>query len=376
MGQLAGPAETSKPNPTTANLNATTVFTLTITDVNTGCQSTDDMTVTVTGGPLLVTASATPTTLCAGESVTLNAVGSGGDGNYTYSWDNGAGNVQSPTVSPAVTTTYEVTITDGNLDTSIDQVIVTVNPLPTVFNVTPDPTLTVCSGQDATIDLSGSELDITYTLLRNGALTSIAVAGTGNTIQLTLASGSFSAGDILTVQAEDDNTGCESFMNGPSTVAINDPQTFAVTPTSLDLCTGEDATISLSGSENGTNYTVLLNGIASGATEVGTGAAINLTLLAGSFVDADQLTVEADNGGCQVLMSGSTTLNVSTITAADAGTDDIICSDSYSLNANAVAVGETGTWTTTDGGTFADANDPNTTVSGLFGSQYPSLDDY
>ena len=364
VAQLAGPAEASRPNPTTANLNVTTVFTLTVTDVNTGCQSTDNITVTVTGGALSVTASATPATICAGESVTLNAVGSGGDGAYSYSWNNGAGNGQSPTVSPVLTTTYQVTITDGNGDTSTDQVSITVNPLPVQFTVSPDPVI-VCSGTDAIIELDGSELDVTYTLFRNGAPTLVTVAGTGNAIQLTLASGNFSDGDIFTVQAVDDNTGCESLMNGSSTIDVNDPQTFAVTPTSLDLCTGEDATISLSGSENGTNYTVLLNGVALGAPVVGTGAAINLTLLAGSFANSDQVTVEADNGGCQVLMNGNTQLNVSTITAANAGTNDVTCTDSYALNANTVAAGETGTWTTTGSGTFADANDPTTTVSGL-----------
>ena len=64
--------------------------------------------------------------ICAGASVTLNAVPSGGIG--TYSWSNGA-STQSITVSPSATTSYSVTYTSGCPSSPVSQQI-TVNSLP------------------------------------------------------------------------------------------------------------------------------------------------------------------------------------------------------------------------------------------------------
>ena len=79
--------------------------------------------------PPTITASASPTTICSGESVTLSASGAGAGG--SYSWDNGAGNGSSVTVSPNSTTTYEVTGTTSDGCTGVQSVTVTVNPPPT-----------------------------------------------------------------------------------------------------------------------------------------------------------------------------------------------------------------------------------------------------
>ena len=85
------------------------------------------------GGPLSVMSVATPSSICIGESSQLITNGSGGTGEYTFSWSslpNGfTSNLQSPTVFPQVTTTYTVVIDDG-YNISQTSVTVTVNPLP------------------------------------------------------------------------------------------------------------------------------------------------------------------------------------------------------------------------------------------------------
>lgn len=116
-------------------LTTSTTFTLTATDTITGCSSSDMTTVTVGGGTLSVTASATPDTICENDSVQLNALASGGTGTYAYSWtSNPSGftsSLENPKVAPLVNTTYTVTVTDASGNVS-DNIAVVVKSLPIV----------------------------------------------------------------------------------------------------------------------------------------------------------------------------------------------------------------------------------------------------
>ncbi|CAM2070670.1 Peptidase-M43 domain-containing protein [Sulfidibacter corallicola] len=68
--------------------------------------------------------------VCLGSDTELSAGGSGGAGNYSYSWQPTDGlsdpTVANPTAAPTETTTYTVTITDGNGCTAQAQVTVTI----------------------------------------------------------------------------------------------------------------------------------------------------------------------------------------------------------------------------------------------------------
>lgn len=76
--------------------------------------------------------------ICTGSSATLTATGG-----IDYAWSNG-GNTPSITVSPLVTTTYSVTVTQPGCGSDTDEVTVIVNPKPTVMLSTANPS--VCSG--------------------------------------------------------------------------------------------------------------------------------------------------------------------------------------------------------------------------------------
>jgi len=106
----------------TTVLTNTQTFTLTATDNNTGCSSSDQILVTVTGGPLSVTTNADPATVCPGGSSQLSATGSGGSGIYTYQWTSipagYSSALQNPTVTPVETTIYTVEINDGSASAS------------------------------------------------------------------------------------------------------------------------------------------------------------------------------------------------------------------------------------------------------------------
>lgn len=112
-----------------------TMYTVIVTDVN-GCgPATDNVTVTI-NPPLGVVANTT-TSICPGTSVPITANASGGNGIYTYTWTNDVDATiltgASQTVSPNVTTTYTVTVTDNcGTPSATDAVTISIYPLPAV----------------------------------------------------------------------------------------------------------------------------------------------------------------------------------------------------------------------------------------------------
>jgi len=119
--------------PTTLQMEATTQFTLTVTDMAGGCQDIDQVMVFVTGGPLNVGPVADPSEICPGESSQIYSYAAGGSEVYTYSWTSDPpgfnSDIQDPVVFPLVTTTYHVMINDG-YNTVNGSVTVEVSSLP------------------------------------------------------------------------------------------------------------------------------------------------------------------------------------------------------------------------------------------------------
>ena len=103
--------------PYTLQLENTQAFILTLEESETGCVGSDEVVVTVTGGPLSVTVNASEEYVCYGNQVQLTAYGSGGSGDYTFSWSSEPGGFSStlpnPVVAPEEETTYHVVLNDG-----------------------------------------------------------------------------------------------------------------------------------------------------------------------------------------------------------------------------------------------------------------------
>jgi len=120
---------------------ATTTYTVTVD--NGTCTATDEVTVTVNTIP---TANAgADQTVCEGESVSLTATGTG-----TFTWDNSIS--QATPFTPAATTTYTVTVDNGNC-TATDEVTVTVNPLPAIDGGADQ---VVCAGESVALTATGA----------------------------------------------------------------------------------------------------------------------------------------------------------------------------------------------------------------------------
>lgn len=212
------------------NVNTTGTYTLSIVVGN--CSSTDSIRVTVAPNPTPVITGVD--TICQGQTTSLNA----GIGYSVYNWGP-PGNTQSITTGTAGT--YTVTVTDINGCTGTDNILLVVNPLPTPSIA---GNLEICTGQTTT------------TLTANAGYSNYNWGG-GNTGQ----SLGVSVGGNYTVTVTDNNS-----CTGSTTVnVVANPLPTPTISGDLDFCQGDNTTLD-AGSYNqyswnagGTNQTINVN---------------------------------------------------------------------------------------------------------------------
>jgi len=120
-------------DPITINLTETTNYTMIVEDESNNCRSTDDVTVNIVGGPMSVSISTNHNSVCANDPAELEAIPSGGSGDYNFTWTSDPPGINYTTeiitVTPNVTTTYFVEVTDG-YTTLNNEITITVFPAP------------------------------------------------------------------------------------------------------------------------------------------------------------------------------------------------------------------------------------------------------
>ncbi len=195
-------------NPTT-----NTDYSVTVTDTN-GCRNLDLVNVIVGTSPTVV-ASAVPSTICIGDTTTIQAVGSGGIAPYSYTWDNFIGTGNNINLTPITNTTYTVTITDSNGCSNTEMIAVMVRPIPTPSII---GNLIICNGESTALDA--------------GTFSSY-VWSTGETTQNITANPSTDTNYSVTVT---DTNGCEN--NNMVTVTVS-PSPDLDVQGNLMLCNGE-----------------------------------------------------------------------------------------------------------------------------------------
>jgi len=202
---------------------STTTYTLTGTDAN-GCSN--NTTVTVNVGAVVVTASAAPPAVCSGSSTTITASGAA-----NYSWSTGA-TTAVINVSPTVATTYSVIGSSGSCN-STATVTVNVNPTPTI--TASSISATVCPGDTTSAFANISGGTPSYSYAWSSGQTTATASGLG-------------AG-TYTVTVTDANT-CAS---NSATVTIN-VNNIVVTASAANpnLCGGGSTVLTATGA---TNYT-------------------------------------------------------------------------------------------------------------------------
>lgn len=200
--------------------SVTTVYT--VTGLNSsGCQGTAAVVVTVNPAPA-ITASANPSSVCAGQSATLQA-----GGGTSYNWAPSGGSGSAVVVTPAGTTIYTVTGSNG-LCSNTQTVQVSVNSLP-VVNASANPSV-LCGGSGITTTLSASG-GTSYAWSPGSGSGSVVVVIPVVTTQYT-----------VTATAAN---GCTN--SATALVTVNTSPSPSITASSNTICAGQSATLTASG---------------------------------------------------------------------------------------------------------------------------------
>lgn len=252
----------------------TTTYTVTGTAAN-GCTDTDDVLVTV--NTTIPVNAGQDQTICIGASVILS-----GSGAQTYVWNNGVTN--GVAFNPASTMTYTVTGTDANGCQGTDQVVVTVNPLPTVDA---GPAQTVCQGTSVTLSGSGA---VSY-IWNNGVMNGVPFIA--NSTQTYTVTGTNANGCTNTDQV---------------TVTVN-PSTSVNAGVDQSVCQGGSVTLTATGAQTYSWNNGVTNGVSftPGSTQTYTVTGTN----ANGCQSTDQVIVTVNPlpnvsaGGNQTICEGS-----------------------------------------------------------------------
>lgn len=125
----------------TPTINAVTSGTYWVDVTTNGCTTRDSIILGISNGPTINIVG--DDSICIGENTILTANPSGGSGPYNYQWASGLGTANNINVSPIITTTYTVTITEAFGCTNSQTQTVSVFTYP-VVNIGPNDT--VCNG--------------------------------------------------------------------------------------------------------------------------------------------------------------------------------------------------------------------------------------
>ncbi len=272
--------------------NTTTTYTVTATS-GPGCSSTDDVQVTVNNAPIANAGS--DQQVCNGNSVTLTA-----SGGANYLWIGTGQNTASLTVTPSVTTTYQVQVTNAGGCPDTAEVVVVVNPIPVAAFTNSGP---VCEGGNITFtDQSNVSTGTINQWQWNMGGT------TGSSGSQNPSSTYATPGNVTVVLHITSNSGCTDSVTQVVTINANP---VANAGDNMDICEGANTTLTATGAGPGGNYLWNPGGLST--------ASINISP---SSTQVYTVTV-TDVHGC--IDNDAASVIVHPIPEASAGDDQAVC---------------------------------------------------
>jgi hypothetical protein len=201
---------------------------------------------------------------------------------------------------------YSISATNAGGCTAVmsGSVNVTINPLPTAFNVTGSGAY-CAGGTGVPISLSNSTNGVTYRLIRNGVTIVSTLSGTNAALVFP----NQTVAGTYTVTATNNTTLCTNTMTGSVVITINPlPTAYLIFGGGSYCAGGAGSQVALSDSDLGITYELFLGGAPTGITQAGTGSLIQFS----NVLTAGTYTINAVNNTtlCSNLMIGSATISV------------------------------------------------------------------
>ena len=137
-------------------------YSIVVNDLINACTGTDVITLNSSTGGATASITASSTTICAGDAVTLTA-----SGGSAYDWNTGQ-TTASFTDTPSATTTYIVSLEDASGCSDSTSITIVVNPIP-VTSVSSDTS--ICAGETVTLTGSGGSSYFWNTTETSAAIT-------------------------------------------------------------------------------------------------------------------------------------------------------------------------------------------------------------
>ncbi|MFN0035193.1 MAG: gliding motility-associated C-terminal domain-containing protein, partial [Saprospiraceae bacterium] len=339
----------------TCTVNKVGTYTLLVTNTNTGCTSTAEVTVVLTNSVPVANANSTGMITCAKDTIPLFGTGSSTGPNFAYSWTTIVGQIIG---SPDSLNTFagagglyilHVTNTTNNC-TSNDTVTVPANvTLPTVVGTLP-PQISCDPNQDTIsiiIYVGPPPFVLINWITANGNI----VSG-----QYTPAPQADQPG-IYTVSVFDPANGCFNFDTSQVMANFTVPNA-SILPTDTVTCQSPSIVLAGNGSTVGANFSIAWT-VSNGGNIVSGGNTLTPTVnAAGDYllILTDSVSLCADTAMVSVLADTNIV-----VTVANAP-DTLSCSvNTVMLNADGSSSGSNliYLWTTTDGAISGSPNIPN-----------------
>lgn len=294
--------------------HATTTYMVLGTDSN-GCKDTGLAYISISSLPSI---SPVSTNLCYGNTATLYA--SSSSASSSYIWNTGA-NTQNIAVSPQITTTFTVTVTDSLGCSSDTTAVVEVKPLPSILINPTNPN--VCKGQNIAVLASGA-----------------------NTFEWAPENGISSQGSILTENLDSSKNytligyssfGCIDSLN--FTISVNLFPPLHLFPHDTTICPNTNLSLIAQG---GTTYSWIPN--------VGQLSNLGDTLVVSPNSSTKFVVSSSSIFGCT--SKDSTTISVSPTASINSQFAQICVGDSIKLNAITNGTSVTYLWSTGNTSSF------------------------
>ena len=230
---------------------ATTTYTVTARFTGTGCQNTATGTATVRTKPAITATFSNPTTCGATGSITLSGLAASTSYTLNYAKDgipitsvartsSTTGTILISSLTAGIYTNINVTL-NGCTSNSLGPITLT-NPNPPVLTVPPD--VTVCAvGATGTITFTATPAS-TFNWTNNNTSIGLAASGTTSSIASFTAVNNGITVQTATISVTATASGC---ISAPKTMRINVNPRPQITVNSPILCSGDSATLTVSG---------------------------------------------------------------------------------------------------------------------------------